>query len=304
MLGIDVSFPPETVLDGVEAELVLHTPTAFLDEAYDQIMAIIDRGMNIITICQELFFPIGKNRAKADEIDRRAREKGVRITAVGINPGFVMDLVPILCSVPCWKIERLFVQRVVDFSPYGPDEMRHIGANLSQEEFLQGVRAGKIGHIGLLETAAMVGHCLGFPIDELRQTKHPLLTETPRESQFIKIEPGKVCGFKQNVSGLCNGEKILDFRMVGIVSPDKDEDGVEMGDYTRIHGEPNVDIAIKEEIAQKGGLGTSGVAVNMIPALIRSEPGFHTMNEYVVPRFWSGQDPPDPVEKISFDAKS
>jgi 4-hydroxy-tetrahydrodipicolinate reductase len=302
-LGVAVGFPPETVLDRVEADLVLHTPTAFCDEAYDQIMGIIDCGMNIITICQELFFPIGRNRAIARDIDRRAREKGVRITAVGINPGFVMDLIPILCSVPCWKIDRLFVQRVVDFSPYGPDEMRHIGANLTQDDFLEGVEAGKIGHIGLLETAAMVGHCLGFPIDELKQTKQPLLTKTHRESLFVKIEPGKVCGFKQSVAGLVEGKKILDFRMVGIVSPDRDEDGVEMGDYTRIYGQPSVDITIKEEIAQKGGLGTSGVAVNMIPVLLDSDPGFHPMNEYVIPRFWSGQPPPEPVEKISSGSK-
>lgn len=299
-IGAEVCFPPGEVLDQVEADLVLHTPTAFLDEAFAQIMAIIDRGLNIITICQELFFPIGKNIAKAGEIDRKAREKGVRITAVGINPGFVMDLVPILCSVPCWKIEKVFVRRVVDFSPYGPDEMRHIGVNLTEEEFTQGVKAGKIGHIGLLETAAMVGHCLGFPIDELKQTKQPLLTRTHRESPFITIEPGKVCGFKQNVAGLIKGEQILDFRMVGIVSPDKDEDGVEMGDYTRLYGEPSVDITIKEEIAQKGGLGTSGVAVNMIPVLLGSDPGFHTMDTFLSPRFWSGRNPPESVKKILF----
>jgi 4-hydroxy-tetrahydrodipicolinate reductase len=299
-IGVEVGYPPESVLSRVEADLVIHTPTAFLDEAYEQILDIIDHGMNIITICQELFFPIGKNRARAREIDRKARNKGVRITAVGINPGFVMDLVPILCSVPCWEIERLFVQRVVDFSPYGPDEMRHIGANLTREEFSLGVKKGTIGHIGLLETAAMVGHCLGFVIDELRQTKQPLMTKTSRESQFIKIEPGRVCGFKQNVAGLIKGEKFLDFRMVGIVAPDKDEDGVEMGDCTRIYGEPNVDITIKEEIAQKGGLGTSGVAVNMIPVLLGSNPGFHTMDAFVLPRFWRGRHPPEPVKKISW----
>jgi len=300
-LGIEVGFPPETVLDRVEADLVLHTTTAFLDEAYDQIIALIDRGLNVITICQELFFPIGKNISRAKDIDRKAREKGIRITAVGINPGFVMDLLPILCSVPCWSIEKIFVRRVVDFAPYGPDEMRHIGVNLTQEKFLEGVKAGTIGHIGLLETTAMVGHCLGFPIDELKQTKEPLITQSPRNSRFVKIEPGKVCGFKQNVAGLIQGKKILDFRMVGIVSPHKEEDGVEMGDTTRISGEPSVDITIKEEIAQKGGLGTSGVAVNMIPILLDSEPGFHTMDRYVMPRFWRASNPPGPVQSISYD---
>ncbi|MFC2164464.1 Gfo/Idh/MocA family oxidoreductase [Acidobacteriota bacterium] len=300
ILGVDVLFPLEKALDTVEADLVIHTTTAFLNEAYDQILNCLGREINVLTICQELFFPIGKNVTRAQELDKMAKEKGLRMTAVGVNPGFVMDLVPILCSLPCWEIESVFVRRIVDFSPYGPDEMRHIGANLTQKEFLKGVREGTIGHIGLLETTAMVAHCLGFPLDELRQTKEPLLTRVPKRSEFIRIEPGRVCGFKQNVTGLFEGKQVLDFRMVGIVSPDKDEDGVETGDYTRITGVPNVDITIKEEIAQKGGLGTAGVAVNMIPKLMNAQPGFHTMNEFSQLYYWNPKPAVRPVKKISF----
>ncbi|MBN1225155.1 MAG: hypothetical protein JXB23_18035 [Candidatus Aminicenantes bacterium] len=299
-LGVDVRYPPEKTLDAVKADLVIHTTTAFLDEAFDQITNILERGMNVLTICQELFFPIGKNIPKAGVLDRIAKEKKLRITAVGVNPGFVMDLVPILCSLPCWQVENVFVRRIVDFSPYGPDEMRHIGANLTRERFLQGVLEGYIGHIGLLETTAMVAHCLGFAIDELKQTKEPLITRVSRESSFIRIEAGHVCGFKQNVSGLISGRQVLDFRMVGIVSPDKDEDGMETGDYTRISGTPNVDITIKEEIAQKGGLGTAGVAVNMIPKLLGAGPGFHTMNEFSNLCYWNAQPVAVPVKKITY----
>lgn len=299
-LGVDILFPPEKTFGAVEADLVIHTTTAFLDEAYDQIVQCLNRGMNVLTICQELFFPIGKNAARAEELAGIAKNKGLRMTAVGVNPGFVMDLVPILCSLPCWEIQSVFVRRIVDFSPYGPDEMRHIGANLTREEFLEGVRVGTIGHIGLLETTAMVAHCLGLPLDELRQTKEPLLTQVPRRSEFVRIEPGRVCGFKQNVAGLCEGKRVLDFRMVGIVSPDKDEDGVETGDYTRITGVPNVDITIKEEIAQRGGLGTAGVAVNMIPKLMSTPPGFQTMNEFSKLYYWNPKPGVEPVKKISY----
>jgi len=299
-LGVDVRFPPETILDNVKADLVIHTTTAFLEEAFDQITAVLQRGMNVLTICQELFFPIGGNISKAGQLDRLAKEKRVRMTAVGVNPGFVMDLVPVLCSLPCWQVDKVFVRRIVDFAPYGPDEMRHIGANLTKEQFFQGVREGAIGHIGLLETTAMVAHCLGFPVDELQQTKEPLITDVPRESPFIRIEPGRVCGFKQNAAALMKGKKVLDFRMVGIVASDKNTDGVETGDYTRITGIPNVDITIKEEIAQKGGLGTSGVAVNMIPRLLSSGPGFRTMDAYLPVHIWSAVDSPQPISKISY----
>lgn len=299
-LGVKVTYPPENVLGRVRAHLVLQATTAFLDEAYGQIMSVLERRMNVVTICQELFFPLLNNVSRAEEIDKEARERGVRVTAVGINPGFIMDLVPILCSTPCWEIESVFVRRVVDFSPYGPDEMKHIGANLTTAEFLDGVKNGTIGHIGLLETAAMVGHCLGFEIDELRQTKEPIVTRRGRRSRFIEIAPDRVCGFRQNVAGFAGGTRMLDFQMVGIVSPDREEDGVEMGDYARINGIPSLDISIKEEIAQKGGLGTAGVAVNSVPRLMSASPGFHTMDTLTLPHIWGGSRAPKAVKKIVF----
>jgi len=82
----------------------------------------------------------------------------------------------------------------------------------------------------------------------------------------------------------------LDLCMVGIVCPDTEEDKLTLGDYTRIEGDPSVDIIIKEEISQKGGLGTAGVAVNMIPRVLTSAPGFHTMNELALPHIWHNQE--------------
>jgi 2,4-diaminopentanoate dehydrogenase len=298
--GIKVSFPADEVLRKVEADVVLLATTAFVDEAFEPIMKSIEKRCRVVTICQELFFPVGKNVEKARAIDQKAREMGVGVTAVGINPGFIMDIVPIVCSVPCWEIEKVFVRRVVDFSPYGPDEMRHIGAGLSATGFSEGVRRGDIGHIGLLETTAMVAHCLGLDIDELRQTKDPMVTKKGRKSSFITISPGKVCGFRQDVVGVRKGERLLDMKMVGIVAPDLDEDGVELGDYARIDGTPSVDIQIKEEISQRGGLGTAGVAVNMIPRVMNVAPGFHTMNTLTLPHIWSGRPAPPPVVKITY----
>jgi 4-hydroxy-tetrahydrodipicolinate reductase len=299
-LGVRVSYPPDRVLGKVKADVALHATTAFLEEGTDQICAVLEQGISVVTICQELFFPLPKNRFRANKIDAEARQSGARVTAVGINPGFIMDLVPILCSTPCWRIDSVHVRRHVDFSPYGPDEMRHIGANLTEKEFRQGVRRGAIGHIGLLETAAMVSHCLGLEVDELRQSKEPILTMEKRQSPFVSIAPGRVCGFRQNVVGFSRGEKILDFQMVGIVSPHKEEDKIELGDYARINGLPSVDIAVKEEIAQKGGLGTAAVAVNMIPRLLAAPPGYQRMDTLALPHIWRGSAAPRTIRKVVY----
>jgi hypothetical protein len=289
-LGIKVAYPPDEVLGKIDADVVLLATTAFIDEAYPIIVEILKHKIHVVTIAQELFFPLPHHLPLSKEIEKLAVKAGVCVTSVGINPGFIMDIIPIVGSLPCWTIKKVKSERIVDFSPYGPDEMRHIGAGLTPEEFYAGVREGKIGHIGLLETAAMVSNCLGLGVDELHQKKSALTTNKGRESQFIKIPSGRVCGFKQNVVGTKAGEVRLDLSMVGIVYPDMEEDKLTLGDYTRIEGEPSVDITIKEEISQKGGLGTAGVAVNMIPRVLASAPGFHTMNELALPHIWHNQE--------------
>jgi 4-hydroxy-tetrahydrodipicolinate reductase len=298
--GIRIGWPAASILDDVAADLVLLTTTAFAEEATPQLMEILEHKLNVVSIVQELFFPLGANVALAGQIDTKAKEKGVAVTTVGINPGFIMDIVPVVCSAPCWEVESVLGRRNVDFSPYGRDEMVHIGANLTREEFQQGAEDGSIGHIGLLESVAFVAHNLGMQIDSLHQTKEPVIAQSKRTTDFVTVEPGRVCGFRQQVLGLKSGSVLLDFEMVGLLDP-MPEDGVELGDYTRITGTPNVDIRIREEISQLGGLGTAASAVNTIPRLMAATPGFHSAeNLPALPRFWKSGKPPAAIKDIRY----
>ena len=283
--GVTVAPRAAEVLDRVECDVVMLATTAFAAEAEPHILAAVQRRRYVVSIVQELFFPIGKAVECAARIDRAARDAGVAVGAVGINPGFIMDVLPAVCSYPCWHVDSVEVRRHVDFSPYGPDEMAHIGAGLTEAEFAAGVAAGTIGHIGLLESAAMVSHCLELDVDELRQSKEPLIAERERVTPFVKVPPGRACGFRQSVVGSRAGETVLDFRMVAVLDP-RPGDGLELGDHARINGTPNVDVTVREEISQKGGLGTSGVAVNTIPLILAAPPGFHTIDRLTLPHLW------------------
>jgi 4-hydroxy-tetrahydrodipicolinate reductase len=286
-MHVSVAPSPSQTLDEVECDVVLLATTAFADEALPQILAILDKRRSVVSIVQELFFPLGENIQIADEIDRAASRAGVAVTSVGINPGFAMDLIPTVASYPCWEIEKVSVRRHVDFSPYGPDEMAHIGAGLTESDFRRGIVDGSIGHIGLLESAAMISHCLGLEVEELRQTKEPTITERVRVTDFVTVPPGRVSGFRQTVVGIRDRKEILDLRMLAVLDPQPD-DRIDLGDHTRIVGTPNVDICIKEQISQRGGFGTAAVAVNTIPKILQSPPGFHTLAELGLPHIWSG----------------
>ena len=92
-MHVSVAPSPSQTLDEVECDVVLLATTAFADEALPQILTILDKRGSVVSIVQELVFPLGENIQIADEIDRAASRAGVAVTSVGINPGFAMDLI-------------------------------------------------------------------------------------------------------------------------------------------------------------------------------------------------------------------
>lgn len=288
--GVVISGNARQVFSTIKADIVLHATTAFAREAYQQIAPAVDAGMNVITICQELVYPRAETVPLARDLDALAKAHGVSVLGIGVNPGFIMDVIPITLTGICWNVTRVHVRRVVDFSPYGPDEMRHIGAGRLPDGSISGVSDGTIGHIGLLESATMIAYAIGWSLDDLSQSKIPIVSSIRRQTPFVIIKPGTVCGFKQSVIGIHSGSPVLELEMIGLISPDPVIDGVELGDWTRIEGEPSVECYIKGEIAQKGGLATAAIAVNMIPRVLNAPPGFHSVRDLPFPSAWLSED--------------
>jgi 4-hydroxy-tetrahydrodipicolinate reductase len=53
-LGVTIQFPPEKVLANIEADVVLHATTAFMDDAFPQLMPVLDSKINAIAIMSGL----------------------------------------------------------------------------------------------------------------------------------------------------------------------------------------------------------------------------------------------------------
>lgn len=253
------------------ADVAVHATTAFAAEAQPQLEDLLRCGLDVVTICQELVFPIAERVAIAERIDAIARAAGKTVVAAGVNPGWVLDVLPIAASLGCVDVRRVACRRVVDFSPYGADEMAHIGAGLTEREFRAGVEAGGIGHIGLLESAAMVAASIDLEVDQWAQTKEPLLATRTHVTKVTRVLSGRVRGFVQRVVGLAGGEEVLDFEMRGLLDPGDDDPA--LGDQIRVDGRPEVDLRIRSALAQRGGEGTAGVATNLIGPVLAAAPG-------------------------------
>lgn len=278
--GIIVSNNAEKVIKEVEADVVLLSTDSFVKGVFPQIKLILESKKNCITIAEEMAFPYYDEEELSKEIDKIAKENGVTVLGTGVNPGFVLDTLIITLSAACRKVKNIKASRINDLSPFGATVMRTQGVGTSVEEFEKGIKEGTIvGHIGFRESIPMIAKILGLDIDEIIETREPIISNTYRETPYVKVEPGMVAGCCHIGYGMKEGIAIITLEHPQQIHPECE--GVETGDYINIEGDPSLNLSINPETP--GGIGTIATAVNMIPQVIASCSGLVTMADLPLP---------------------
>lgn len=285
VLGIDVSTGVKVYRDAdkvlkTPADLVLLATSSFTKEIFPQLQKIIKSGKHVITIAEEMAYPAFREPEIAESIDDLARKHKVTVLGTGINPGFVLDTLIVALSGVCMDIKKITARRINDLSPFGTTVMKTQGVGTTEEEFYQGLEDGSIvGHIGFSESIMIISRALGIDIDEIRQTREPILSKTHRETPHVKVAPGMVAGCRHVAMGLQRGREVIVLEHPQQIRPELEE--VDTGDFIDIEGTPDIHLAIQPEIP--GGIGTIALAVNMIPKVINSPPGLVHMQDLPVP---------------------
>jgi 4-hydroxy-tetrahydrodipicolinate reductase len=284
-LNVIVSNDYEKTIKNTEADIVLLATDSFVKNVFPQIKLIVESGKNCITIAEEMAYPYVIDKELSEEINNLAVKNGVTVLGTGVNPGFVLDTLITTLTGACRRVDKIRAARINDLSPFGTTVMRTQGVGTTPEEFKKGLEDGSIvGHIGFKQSINMIADALGLEIDEIVETREPIISSTYRETPYVKVEPGMVAGCKHIGYGMRNGEAIITLEHPQQIHPSAEN--VETGDYIWVEGDPNLNLSIKPETP--GGIGTIAVAVNMIPHVINSKPGLVTMNDLPIPRAMMG----------------
>jgi len=261
-VGIPVSFEPEPLLKDVYADVVVHCTGSSLTEVYPQIMSIVSAEKSVVSSCEELAFPWVRYRDISQKLDRRAKETGVRVLGTGVNPGFVMDFLPLMLATATRQVKAVRVTRVVDVTTRRIQLQRKAGVGLSVLGFQQATSAGAVGHVGLRESAMMIADTLGWGLDELSETLEPVVAQARRKTEYFSVDKGYALGLRQSVRGLVSGREVLRLDLeMSLGAPDA-HDGIE------IDGQPPIRIVIPGGI--HGDVATASIIANCVPAMARS----------------------------------
>jgi len=276
-LGIAVSKDSERLLSSVYADVALHATSSFLKDVYPQLVQLIRHDLNVISTCEELAYPYVVDESLALSLDRLAKERGVTVLGTGVNPGFLMDTLPIALSGVCQEVKQIKVERVINAAKRRLPFQKKIGAGLTLEEFKDMIEKKIItGHVGLEQSIAMIADALGLNLQKIEiEPVKPVIAEKPMESREIKVAAGRVAGLTQSAYGLIDGKPFITLIFKAYIGAEEEYDSI------TIEGTPSINQKIVPCI--HGDLATAAIVVNSIPKVISAAPGLKTMKDLPVP---------------------
>ena len=257
------------VFRNTDADIAILTTHSKLAELLPQIEEISGYGLDIISTCEELAFPWEINPDLANKIDQLARQNNVTILGTGVNPGFLMDFLPITLTSVCRHVKKIQIERILDAGTRRLPFQKKVGAGLSVDEFSSKVKEKKIRHVGLLESLYMIAHRLGWKLDEVKEIINPVIADKMVNSDEFIIQAGSVRGIEQYGFGYMDNEAVIILAFKAVVGAQ------EVYDRINITGIPNIDMVIKDGV--DGDIATGAIVVNAIPVVISAQPGLKTM---------------------------
>ena len=273
--GIRVSDRLDAVL-ARDVDVAIHTTTSWLDAAAPQLESIVRRGVDVVSSCEELSYPYTVDRKLSSRLDLSAKRHGATILGTGINPGFLMDALPIALTAPCKSIERITVTRRMNAATRRVPFQKKVGAGLTKEEFQKAIKDGQIsGHVGLEQSVSMLADAIGWKLDEVQVGRVEPVVAKSAVQGYIRVPAGRVAGVRQSAKGVVAGEPLIQLNFMAYVGSGEEYDQVE------IQGVPPVNCKISPCV--HGDHGTVAMLVNMAPKVVASPPGLYTMKDMQLP---------------------
>jgi 4-hydroxy-tetrahydrodipicolinate reductase len=257
-------------LDGLtRARVAVVTTRSDLALCMDTFRELLARGFTVVSTCEELVWPWLRHPVLSQELTELALRHDARLLGTGINPGFLMDALPVVATTVCHAVRAVRVERVQDASTRRVPFQEKIGVGLDEAEFRRRIAAGTLRHVGLGESLHFLAHQLGMRVERWSETIEPVFAERRLESALGPVLPGRARGVEQVARGACAEGRVIElFFRAALAEPEPRE-------RIRIQGEPDVELLVPGGV--HGDTATSAIVLNMLRSLSAAPPGLHTM---------------------------
>src|SRR5438552_16366449 len=204
VIGSDASAEMRKAQGGI----LLHATGSRLDRVEGELAQALTAGLSVVSTCEELSYPWLRHPEIAERLDKLAQKRKRALLGTGVNPGFVMDRLPATLGAVCGRVDRVRVTRVVDSRTRRKQLQLKPGAGRNEGEFDRGVDEGTIGHVGLMESAALASPGVGLEVDEGDESIDPVEAEEDMQGDGFTVPKGGIVGLKQVARAFHDGKEV------------------------------------------------------------------------------------------------
>ena len=274
---LDCPAPDITISDDAAAALkkapggvMLHATGSRLDRIEGELAQGLSAGLSVVSTCEELAYPWLRHPEIAERLDRIAERRKVALLGTGVNPGFVLDRLPATLGAVCGRIDRVRCLRIVDSRTRRAQLQRKVGAGLNEEEFDRGVDEGTIGHIGLMESAALAALGVGLEVDEVDESIDPIEAEEDVAGDGdLRVPKGGICGVHQIARAFHDGREVAHLELIIALGAENPRDEIEL------EGDPGLKCIIPG--GTPGDKATAWAVVHAAPLVQGADAGLITI---------------------------
>jgi len=277
-LNIIIESDLDILLSREKVDVVIIATSSSLEKVAPIIKQVIKARSHVISICEELSYPFQYHPKISEELDTLAKSKNITVIGTGINPGYLMDLLPIVITAPCQNVGSIKVTRMINSAKRRESFQRKIGTGLTPEEFQQKISEKEItGHVGLAQSIQMIIRALGIEYDEIIEfPPKEIITEKEFTTSYGEnVLKGYVCGLESKVIAKKKGKEVVMLDFIAYVGEHEEYDSIIVDGIPYIHH--------KIIGGVHGDIGTSAMVVNLIPKVIEANSGLLTMIDLPVP---------------------
>jgi hypothetical protein len=253
-------------------------------EAIDDIERCLRAGLNVVsTSVYPLYDPTSAPEDLRTRIDAACRDGHASVFVSGIDPGFINDVIPVLLSGLCERVDEIRAFELFNYSSYAQEDAVRNLVGMGQPMdatppmLIPGVPTMVWGG-----PIRLMARGLGLELEEIRETleKRPL----PRTvtTQLGRFDEGTMGAFRLEIQGIVNGRPLLVVdhvtRIVNDVATDWPLPKGDGAHGVKLTGRPNLTVIFEPEDdagSAAGGGNTTAAAriVNAIPFVCGAAPG-------------------------------
>jgi len=278
-LGITIESELEKTIKKSAPDVAILSTVSDMVRITPQVLEILKLGIPIVSTCEELSFPWKTAGSLAHQIDQIAKKHHVAVLGTGVNPGFLMDSLPLFLTSVCQSVESILVTRYQNAAYRRIPFQKKIGAGLTLTEFKNKKKEGTLKHIGLTESIQFIAAELGWELDKTEDSISPVIAYEDINVYGSQVSKGCVSGVCQIGKGYINGEVKVTLTFQAAIGEEESYDEVE------IKGSPNIKSRIVDGV--NGDIATCAITINATKQILKAQPGLRTMADISIPGYFS-----------------